>query len=104
MLSFYFNFFIFALVATITPGPTNLMSLMIGSKQGVLAAIPSVVGSSFSAALILWLSGFGLTSLFIDFPLLQTVMTWTGALWISWLAWKLFHSTTHQHLPVQQKL
>ncbi len=104
MISLYFNFCVFSFVASITPGPTNLISLMIGSKQGVPAAIPFVIGSSFSAALILWLSGFGLTSLFIDFPLLQTLITWIGALWMSWLGWKLYHSTTHSHLPVPSKI
>jgi threonine/homoserine/homoserine lactone efflux protein len=104
VLSYYFNFLVFAFVASITPGPSNLISLMIGSKRGAFAAIPFVIGSSFSAALILWLSGYGLVSLFTTFPLAQTIMIWTGALWISWLAWKLFQSTTQHTLSEPQKI
>lgn len=104
MVNFYLNFFVFAFVASITPGPSNLISLMIGSKQGVSAAIPFVIGSSFSAALILWLSGFGLTSLIIDFPIFKILMSWAGAIWISWLAWQLFQSTTHHTLAAPEKI
>lgn len=102
MLSYYLNFLMFAFVASITPGPSNLISLMIGSNRGVFAAVPFVIGSSVSAAFILWLSGFGLISLFNSYPFVQTVMTWTGALWISWLAWKLFQ-TSAQSLSTPQK-
>ena len=104
MLSFYFNFFVFAFVASITPGPSNLISLMIGSKQGVSATIPFVVGSSFSAALILWLSGFGLAPLIINFPLIKLLMGFGGALWVSWLAWKLFQCSTEQVLSTEFKI
>jgi threonine/homoserine/homoserine lactone efflux protein len=104
MLNFYLNFFVFAFVASITPGPSNLISLMIGSKQGASAAVPFVIGSSFSAALILWLSGFGLAPVIVNFPLLKLLMSLGGALWISWVAWKLFRSSTQQICSTEQKI
>lgn len=90
MIGFYLNFFLFALIASITPGPSNLMSLMIGTRRGALAAMPFILGASISAALILWLSGIGLAHVVADRPWLKIAMGWGGALWMTWLAWKLF--------------
>lgn len=96
MLSLYLNFSLFAFIASITPGPTNLISLIIGTRQGALAAMPFIWGASLSMTLILWLSGFGLASIIVSYPLLKLVMSWVGGLWMSWLAWKLFFAAPGQ--------
>lgn len=103
MLSFYLNFSLFAFVASITPGPTNLISLMIGTNQGAVKAIPFILGSCLCAAIILWLSGVGLASIMIEFPLLKLFMTWGGALWMSWLSWALFFSESNPLNQVNEK-
>jgi threonine/homoserine/homoserine lactone efflux protein len=90
MLSFYLNFSLFALIASITPGPTNLISLMLGTQQGMLKTLPFVIGASAGAAFILLLSGLGLTSVLVNYPILRLSMIFFGALWICWLAWTLF--------------
>ncbi|MDO6459319.1 LysE family translocator [Granulosicoccaceae sp. 1_MG-2023] len=89
MLSLYLNFSAFAFAASITPGPTNLISLMIGTRRGAPAALPFILGASFSMALILWLSGMGLAPWIGRYPWLRTGLTLAGALWMSYLAWKL---------------
>lgn len=100
MLSLYINFCLFAFIASITPGPTNVISLMIGTRQGALAALPFILGASISMTLILWLSGIGLASIIIAYPLLELIMSLGGGLWMSWLAWKLLAASSgqaHQH-------
>ncbi len=100
MLSLYLNFCLFAFIASITPGPTNLISLMIGTRQGAMAAMPFIWGASVSMTLILWLSGIGLASIILSYPLLKLGMSWGGGLWLSWLAWKLFSASPG---PAQQQ-
>ncbi|PCM46106.1 hypothetical protein CPA50_09215 [Marinobacter sp. ANT_B65] len=51
MLSTYLSFSLFAFIASITPGPSNLISLAIGTRQGAMAALPFIVGASISMAL-----------------------------------------------------
>lgn len=96
MLSLYLSFSLFAFIASITPGPSNLISLMIGTRQGALAALPFIGGASISMALILWFSGIGLASVLNSYPLLKLAMSWGGGLWMSWLAWKLFSAAPSQ--------
>lgn len=74
-------------------------SLMIGTKQGALTALPFILGASISMALILWLSGIGLSSIIVSYPLLKLTMSLGGGLWMSVLAWKLFFSFSSQTSP-----
>ena len=90
MLSTYLSFSLFAFIASITPGPSNLISLVIGSRRGVTAALPFISGSSVSMALILWFSGIGFASFLASHPNLKLIMGYGGGLWVSWLAWKIF--------------
>lgn len=95
-MSLYINFCLFAFIASITPGPTNVISLMIGTKQGALAALPFILGASISMTLILWLSGIGLASMIVSYPILQLIMSLGGGIWMSWLAWKLLSGSPGQ--------
>lgn len=90
MLGVYLNFLVFSFFASITPGPTNLISLSIGARQGPVSAVPFTFGASCSAALMLLLAGLGISSLVIDYPVVMVVMSLVGGVWISWMAWQLF--------------
>jgi len=101
MLNDYINFILFAFVVSITPGPTNLICFALGSNKGILSVLPFAIGSSFGAAFILWLSGFGLASLMVSFPIIKAIMAWTGVLWISYLAYLLFITANQQALKAE---
>ncbi len=85
-----FAFSIFATVASITPGPTNILVLTTSQRYGVLASGPLILGSCLAAALIVLFAALGLGQLLIQFTLLKWLMTWAGALWLTWMAWGLF--------------
>lgn len=85
-------FILFASVASITPGPTNLLILGSAARFGLSIALAIAVGASLSASLMLLVVGLGLGELLARAPLLQTAMTWAGAFWISWMACKLMHA------------
>ena len=85
-------FLLFAFVATITPGPTNILALSHGARFGVRATLPLVLGACLAAALIVLLVGLGLGEALLRYPRVQLAMSWLGALWLSWLAWQLWRS------------
>lgn len=85
-------FFIFAFVASITPGPTNILALSHGARFGLRATLPLVLGACLAAALIVLLVGLGLGETLLHYPRVQQAMSLLGALWLSWLAWQLLCS------------
>ncbi|MBB2494905.1 LysE family translocator [Aquipseudomonas ullengensis] len=85
-------FLLFAFVATITPGPTNILALSHAARFGLRATWPLVLGACLAAALIVLLVGLGLGEALLRYPRVQLAMSWLGALWLSWLAWQLLRS------------
>lgn len=85
-------FLLFAFVATITPGPTNILALSHGARFGLRATLPLVLGACLGAALIVLLVGLGLGETLLRYPRVQLAMSWLGALWLSWLAWQLLRN------------
>lgn len=85
-------FLLFALVASVTPGPTNILVLANASRHGLAAAVPMVFGASAGAASVLLLVSSGLGVVLAGHPLLQTLLGWAGLAWLSVLAWQLFRA------------
>jgi len=52
---------------------------------------PILAGCGAAAAVVL-LVGLGLGELLVRHPLAQQLMSWAGALWLSWLAWRILRS------------
>lgn len=92
MISYFFSFIAFSILASITPGPTNILSFSLGMQTGLRRTLPFVFSSSASASLILFFTFFGISHILLKYPLLQTCMTFAGALWLSWMAVRLFKS------------
>lgn len=88
-MSHWLPFTLFAVVASITPGPTNLLILAQGTRGGWKSALPAVLGASVAAALIVLTMGCGLANTLLTYPLVRQSMTAIGVVWLSWLAWRL---------------
>lgn len=86
------SFSVFALIASITPGPTNILALSSGSRAGVRATLPFVIGASAGASTLLLVTTTGLAQFLFNFPVLQQALAWIGTLWLSFMAWQLFHA------------
>ncbi|MFF7707741.1 LysE family transporter [Pseudomonas sp. NPDC007930] len=84
------SFILFATVASITPGPTNLLVLSHSARHGWRAALPIILGGCLGAAGIVLATGTGLGQTLLGLPLLQNAMAALGLGWLTWLAWKLF--------------
>lgn len=85
-------FVLFAFVASITPGPTNILVLSNSARYGLMAALPIVLGACAGAAALVLLVGTGLGHLLLQWPHVQTAMAWAGVLWLSWLALGLYRA------------
>ena len=83
-------FLLFAFVASITPGPTNILVLSNSARYGLGAALPIIFGACASAATLVLLVGTGVGSSLTAWPAVQNVMQWVGVAWLSYLAWQIF--------------
>lgn len=88
----FIPFLLFAFVAAITPGPTNILVLSNSARFGLAAAVPIIVGACASAALLVLLVGAGAGTSLTQWPQLQTLMQWAGVTWLSYLAWQIFRA------------
>ena len=86
-------FLLFAVVAAVTPGPSNVMLTAAGAAGGVLKGLPCLFGVTVGMGLMLFLVPLGLGSLVLGHPLALTVLRWGGAAFLLWLAWKIATST-----------
>ena len=86
-------FLLFSFVASITPGPTNILVMSHSSRRGLTATVPIIFGACVSAALVVLVVGLGVGETLLCYPRVQQAMAWAGVLWLSWLAWQIFRST-----------
>lgn len=82
-------FVIFAVVAAITPGPSNVMVTAAGANLGILRGLLCLLGVAAGMGLMMFLVPLGLGSLLLAYPLLIMVLKWCGAAFLIWLAWKI---------------
>ncbi len=85
-------FVLFAFVASITPGPTNILVLSNSSRFGLGAAMPIIFGACSAAASIVLLVGLGAGEWLLHHPQLQRLMSWLGLAWLLYLAWQIARS------------
>lgn len=83
---------LFALVASITPGPNNVMLASSGLTFGFRRTVPHMLGVSVGFSLMLVLVGLGLGAAFQRAPVLYEVLKYVGAAYLLYLAWKIASS------------
>jgi threonine/homoserine/homoserine lactone efflux protein len=79
----------FALVASITPGPNNLMLMASGANFGLRRTLPHMLGIGAGFVVMVTLVGLGVMRLFDAWPAAQSLLTAAGALYLGWLAWRI---------------
>lgn len=82
-------FLAFAMVAAVTPGPSNVMITATGSVAGIRGGLPCVFGAALGMASLIFVSGLGLGQVMLAYPVVLSVMKWGGAALLLWLAWKI---------------
>jgi threonine/homoserine/homoserine lactone efflux protein len=79
-------FIMFATVMFFTPGPNNIMLLSSGLTYGFRRSLPHVAGIVIGFAFMVGAVGLGLGTIFITYPMLQTILKYAGAAYLVYLA------------------
>jgi threonine/homoserine/homoserine lactone efflux protein len=79
-------FILFAAVMFFTPGPNNIMVMSSGLTYGFRRTLPHIAGVTFGFAFMVGAVGLGFGTIFIAFPVLQTVLKYAGAAYLIYLA------------------
>jgi threonine/homoserine/homoserine lactone efflux protein len=80
---------LFAFVASITPGPNNLMLLASGANFGFARTMPHVLGVTIGFKTLLLGVGLGLGALLVAFPALHVALKIAGGAYLLRLAWRI---------------
>ena len=82
----FIAFVVFAAVMFFTPGPNNVMLLSSGLNHGFRRTLPHVLGIVIGFAFMVGAVGLGLGTIFITYPVLQTILKYAGAAYLVYLA------------------
>jgi len=84
--SLLFAFVVFATVMFFTPGPNNVMLLSSGLTHGFRPTLPHIAGVTIGFAFMIGAVGLGLGTIFIAYPVLQTILKYAGIAYLIYLA------------------
>ena len=84
--SLMFAFVVFAVVMFFTPGPNNIMVLSSGLTYGFRRTVPHIAGITVGFAFMVGAVGLGLGTVFLAYPILQTILKYAGAAYLIYLA------------------
>ena len=87
-------FLLFAVVAAVTPGPSNVMLTAAGAHAGVLKGLPCLLGVTTGMGLMMFLVPLGLGSLVLTHSLVLKTLNWGGAAFLLWLSWRIATSSS----------
>ena len=84
--SLFYAFLAFMVVMYFTPGPNNIMLLASGLTYGFRRTIPHILGIVLGFAFMVGAVGLGLGTVFLAYPILQTILKYSGAAYLIYLA------------------
>jgi threonine/homoserine/homoserine lactone efflux protein len=77
---------VFVSVMYLTPGPNNIMVLSSGLSFGFRPTVPHIAGITFGCAFMVSAVGLGFGTIFVAYPVLQTILKYAGAAYLVYLA------------------
>lgn len=83
------GFLVFALVASITPGPNNLMLMASGATFGLKRTVPHLAGVALGFGAMTLAVGLGLAQVLKASPLVFAVLRWGAAAYILYIAYRM---------------
>lgn len=90
MISLLLPMSAFALAASISPGPVNLVCLSSGSRYPLWVGLVFVSGATLGFIALFLAVGLGLNRLLAQWPLLLELLRWGGIVFLLYLAWQLW--------------
>ena len=89
MIEQYLAFAIFAFVASVTPGPNNVIMTATGARVGIVGGLPALFGIAIGFALMIFVLTLGLGTAILLQPTALTVLRVCGIAMLLWLAWQI---------------
>jgi len=87
-----FGLILFTVVSIVTPGPNNLMLMSSGANFGFKRSIPHMLGITFGVAIMIFLVGTGLMTVFELFPFSHIILKTLSVIYLIYLAYKIASS------------
>jgi threonine/homoserine/homoserine lactone efflux protein len=84
--SLLYAFLAFMAVMYFTPGPNNVMLMSSGLTYGFRRTIPHILGVVLGFAFMIAAVGLGFGTVFLAYPVLQTILKYAGAAYLIYLA------------------
>jgi threonine/homoserine/homoserine lactone efflux protein len=94
-------FSIVALIGIATPGPTVLLALSNGSRLGVRASLPGMLGAVLSDLVLIFAVALGLGALLAASEFWFSAVKWVGVAYLAWLGLRLLRSRGELSLPAE---
>jgi len=88
-MTLFYSMAAFALAASITPGPVNVVALGSGARYGLWPSLRHVTGATVGFVVLLVGVGFGVYELLQRVPALMHAIQWFGVLFLLYMAYKL---------------
>lgn len=86
------GFFTYTLITALTPGPNNILALSSVNHHGLQRSLRVLAGMSAGFLIIMFLCAIFTVTLISLLPSMTGWLTWVGAIYILWLAWKIANS------------
>jgi threonine/homoserine/homoserine lactone efflux protein len=86
------SLFLFAVVATVTPGGATLLAAASGARFGFRRSVPLLAGITVGLASLVAAAAAGLAALLQSAPTLRLAMRVIGSVYLLWLAWRIAQS------------
>ena len=84
---------LFAISASITPGPNNIMLMASGLNFGIQKSIPHLLGVVFGFPIMIIMIGLGFEIVFEKFPFIHQIIKVVGIAYLFYLAWRVATSS-----------
>lgn len=82
----------FCTAMSFSPGPNTTLATAMAANHGLRRTLRFCLAVPTGWVLLMLASGLGVGALVTGLPALRIAITWTGAAYLVWLAWKLSHS------------
>jgi len=94
---------LFCLVASITPGPNNMMLLSSGATFGFRRTIPHMIGITGGCVVMSLIVGWGLGGVARELPRFHAALHIAASVYLLWLAWRIATSAGLQEAATNAK-
>ncbi len=81
-----------------SPGPGNMFFAALGARFGMFASLPANIGYHIATLIVSFAIGAGANMVFDPASRVFILIQKAGAIYLLWMAFRLFHSKTHQSL------